>query len=85
MSLPQEKEKALKTFVVGESGLDAPLGLGTQETDRQGWKEPKRTWKSYIWSCEPPPSNTCTHEFHWLTHRHSARCSQGRSPLLGQA
>ncbi|RVX74129.1 hypothetical protein B0A52_01961 [Exophiala mesophila] len=50
MSHPQEKEKALKTFVVGESGLDAPLGLSTQETNGHGDKEPKRTWRSYIWS-----------------------------------
>ena len=53
MSHPQEKEKALKTFVVGESGLDAPLGLSTQETNGHGDKEPKRTWRSYIWSCKP--------------------------------
>lgn len=54
MSQPQEK--ALKTFVVGESGLDVPLGLGSavQETDGEKYTEPKRTWRSYFWSCEAP-------------------------------
>jgi ACS family pantothenate transporter-like MFS transporter len=54
MSQPQEK--ALKTFVVGESGVEVPLGVGSavQESDSEKYIESKRTWKSYFWSSEPP-------------------------------
>lgn len=50
MSQPQEK--SVKTFAVGEVGVDVPLGSASiqKETESQEYTKPKRTWRSAIWS-----------------------------------
>jgi hypothetical protein len=53
VKMAQANEKALKTFVIGETGGDVPVALSksaSQEVDGLLAIESKRTWRSYVWS-----------------------------------
>ena len=55
MSYP--KEKALNNvLIVNESGPDVPVvsKASSQDAGFPKYTESKRTWKSFLWSSEPP-------------------------------
>lgn len=59
MSQSQEKDSK-NDIVVAENGVESPVVLKEKSqtgSDGQAYPETKKTWKSFLWSCEHPKTN----------------------------